>query len=130
MTSKDEVLAAMRLCVGEESEPGAWLTVDDPVQAANWARFWRPEIQGYIHSYRATTGVDVTTEVTDERQATLRSAQPSVLLRERLAVQQRQLLASQPGVSIPSVSGRGWPLVRDHRVATRSKHLGKSNLVF
>ena len=28
MTSKDEVLAAMRLDIGVESEPGAWLTVD------------------------------------------------------------------------------------------------------
>ena len=39
---------------------GAWSDVNDPVQAANWARFWRPEIQGYIHAYRAVTGVDLT----------------------------------------------------------------------
>jgi hypothetical protein len=90
---------------------GAWLTVDDPVQAANWARFWRPEIQGYIHSYRSVTGVDLTTEVTDARQSALRSAQPSILLRERLAVQQRQLLGSQPGVAMPSVPARGRPVV-------------------
>src|SRR5262249_59028293 len=24
---------------------GAWSTVHDPAQAANWARYWRPEIQ-------------------------------------------------------------------------------------
>jgi hypothetical protein len=90
---------------------GAWLNVDDPVQAVNWARFWRPEIQGYIHSYRAVTGVDLTTEVTDPRQAALRSTLPSILLRDRLAAQQRQLLASEPGVTMPSVPVRGRPVV-------------------
>ena len=49
---------------------GAWSTVNDPVQAANWARFWRAEIQGYIHAYRAVTGVDLTADVADSRQAT------------------------------------------------------------
>ncbi len=31
-------------------------------QAANWARFWRSEIEGYIHAYRAVTGVDLEEE--------------------------------------------------------------------
>jgi hypothetical protein len=61
---------------------GAWSDVNDPVQAANWARFWRPEIQGYIHAYRAATGVDLTLETVD---FTL----PSVHLQKRLAMQQR-----------------------------------------
>ena len=39
---------------------GAGATVNEPVQATNWARFWRPEIQGYIHAYRSVTGVDLT----------------------------------------------------------------------
>ncbi|MDA0160877.1 hypothetical protein OM076_11425 [Solirubrobacter ginsenosidimutans] len=39
---------------------GAWSDVIDPNQAANWVRYWRPEIQGYIHAYRAVTGVDLT----------------------------------------------------------------------
>jgi len=39
---------------------GAWSVVIDPNQAANWARYWRPEVQGYIHAYRAVTGVDLT----------------------------------------------------------------------
>jgi hypothetical protein len=89
----------------------AWLTIDDPVHAAGWARIWRPEIQGYIHSYRAVTGVDLTTEVTDTRQAARRSMQPSILLRERLAAQQRQLPGSEPGVAMPSVPLRARPLV-------------------
>jgi hypothetical protein len=28
--------------------------------AKNWARYWRPELEGYTHSYRAVTGVDLT----------------------------------------------------------------------
>jgi len=61
---------------------GAWSDVSDPVQAANWARFWRPEIQGYMHAYRAVTGVDLTLETVD-------FALPSVHLQKRLAMQQR-----------------------------------------
>lgn len=70
---------------------GAWSTVNDPVQAANWARFWRAEIQGYTHAYRAVTGVDLTTEVTDVRQATTRYLQPSIHLRNRLTLQRQRV---------------------------------------
>ena len=41
---------------------GDWSNVTDREQAANWARYWRAEIQGYIHAYRAVTGVDLTAE--------------------------------------------------------------------
>jgi hypothetical protein len=60
---------------------GNWNVVNDPVQAANWARYWRPEIQRYIHAYRAGTGVDLTNP--DTVDATM----PSVHLRKRLAMQ-------------------------------------------
>jgi hypothetical protein len=59
---------------------GAWSITNNPAQAANWARYWRPEIQAYMHAYRAATGVDLTTEPVN---ATL----PSVLLLRRLAAQ-------------------------------------------
>ena len=50
---------------------GHWSDVQDPVQALNWARFWRPQVEGYIHAYRATTGVDLTAETaTSEVDAT------------------------------------------------------------
>jgi len=63
---------------------GAWSVINEPVQATNWARFWRPEIQGYIHAYRSVTGVDLTAaNVGGSVDATL----PSVLLRRRLAAQ-------------------------------------------
>ena len=70
---------------------GDWNDVNDPVQAGNWARFWRAEIQGYIHAYRAATGVDLTTEVADSRQSALRSAQPALLLQQRLMAQRQRL---------------------------------------
>ena len=67
---------------------GHWSDVNDPVQGLNWARFWRPQIQGYIHAYRAVTGVDLAAETVDTKvDATL----PSVLLKKRLTVQQRSV---------------------------------------
>jgi hypothetical protein len=39
---------------------GAWAAVIEPEQAANWARYWRAEVQGYLHAYRAVTGTDLT----------------------------------------------------------------------
>jgi len=68
---------------------GAWTLTNDPHRAANWARYWRPEIQAYIHRYRAVTGVDLSTEVTDVQQAAARYTQPSVHLLNRLVMQGR-----------------------------------------
>jgi hypothetical protein len=63
---------------------GGWSTIDDPNSAANWARFWRAEVQGYVHAYRAATSVDLTADITDQRQAQSRFLAPSVHLRNRL----------------------------------------------
>ena len=73
---------------------GHWNDVIDPNQAANWARFWRQEVQGYTHAYRAVTGVDLTIEVTDPIQASARYLPPAIHLRNRLAGQQRRQLAA------------------------------------
>lgn len=65
---------------------GHWSDVQEPLQAFNWARLLRPQIQGYSHAYRAVTGVDLAVDTADKRvDATL----PSVLLQRRLATQQR-----------------------------------------
>ena len=56
---------------------GNWSTANDPAQGANWAQYWRPEIQGYTHAYRAVTGADLT--------QTADSTQPSAHLRRRVA---------------------------------------------
>jgi hypothetical protein len=58
---------------------GNWTSIDNGDNAANWARYWRPEIQGYIHAYRAATGVDLTERVDDTLPAIhLRRQQPSL----------------------------------------------------
>ena len=44
---------------------GNWSTVNDSVAAENWARYWRPEIKTYVHSYRAVTGVDLSMPARD-----------------------------------------------------------------
>lgn len=65
---------------------GHWSDVQEPLQAFNWARLLRPQIQGYSHAYRAVTGVDLSVDTSDKKvDATL----PSVLLLRRLATQQR-----------------------------------------
>jgi hypothetical protein len=52
-----------------------------------WARYWRPEIQGYIHAYLAATGVDLSEDIVDLRGAPARYVQPSTLLQSRVAGQ-------------------------------------------
>jgi hypothetical protein len=42
---------------------GNWIVEDQPDNAANWARYWRPEIQRYTFAYRAVTGVDLIRQV-------------------------------------------------------------------
>lgn len=37
---------------------GDWTQVQEADRAANWARYWRPEVQGYANAHRAVTGVD------------------------------------------------------------------------
>jgi hypothetical protein len=68
--------------------------------AANWARFWRQEIQGYIYAYRAVTGVDLTAELTDNASNTNRYLPPSVHLVRQLEMQQRGAL---PGIRSPVI---------------------------
>jgi len=69
---------------------GAWSRAFDADQGANWARFWRTEIQGYLHAYRAVTGVDLTSEVSTPEQGRMRFLPPSILLRNRLTQQLQQ----------------------------------------
>ena len=61
---------------------GAWTTVFDPLQAANWARYFRAEIKGYCYAYYAVTGIDLNAEPVN-------TTLPGFLLRNRLASQQK-----------------------------------------
>ena len=64
---------------------GDWSNSDlDQDHAKVWARYWRPEIQGYIHAYLAATGVDLSEDIVDFRGAPARYVQPSTLLQSRL----------------------------------------------
>lgn len=78
---------------------GAWPSVIEPQFAANWARYWRPEIQGYIHGYRAVTSVDLT----ERADAT----PPSLLLLQRLKGLTYDTAALPPGRDrLPLPQGR------------------------
>jgi len=76
---------------------GAWSKAFNAEQGANWARFWRSEIQGYIHAYRAVTGVDLTAEPTSTEQAQVRYLPPSVHLQRRFVQQVAKALPPQAG---------------------------------
>jgi hypothetical protein len=69
---------------------GNWIKVIDQAQAANWARYWRPEIQGYVHAYRAVTGVDLTMEVAETQPVGQRDLPPAYHIQRRLAAQTRR----------------------------------------
>jgi len=71
---------------------GDWSNVTDRQQAANWARAWRQEVQWYIHAYQSVTGVDLSADMTDVRQAEqarARALPPAFHLQRRLAEQRR-----------------------------------------
>ena len=68
---------------------GDWIDVNDEDSAKNWARYWRPEIQGYLHAYRAATGVELTNP--DNVDATI----PAVLLQRRLAISSKGTVERQ-----------------------------------
>jgi hypothetical protein len=84
---------------------GAWSKAFNAEQGANWARFWRSEVQGYVHAYRAVTAVDLTADPTHVEQAQLRYLPPSVHLQRRLAQQVGKLLPAQNARALVGRSG-------------------------
>jgi len=66
----------------------AWNSITDPQDAADWALFWRQEIQGYVHAYRAATGITLTDDIVEvSRTGDVRYLQPAFHLRNRLSEQ-------------------------------------------
>ena len=57
-----------------------WGSYNDANIAKSWARYWRQEIQCYIHAYRAVTGADLSQEPVN-------ATMPALLLQRRLGVQ-------------------------------------------
>jgi hypothetical protein len=72
-TFGEEILLSIRY--------GDWIDLNDESHAKNWARYWRPEIQSYIHAYRTVTGIDLTNPDTVDY------TMPAVHLQKRLALQ-------------------------------------------
>ena len=68
---------------------GNWSDVHVPDSAGNWARYWRPEIQGYTHAYRSATGVDLDGDLVSVKLTRDVYAPPSVHLQRRLTEQAR-----------------------------------------
>jgi hypothetical protein len=64
-----------------------WNNVVDQDRAKNWARYWKPEVQSYVHAYRAATGVDLTASA--QRTQPVNATPPALLLQQRLAQQHR-----------------------------------------
>ena len=60
---------------------GNWSDIQEPQQAFNWARFFRPQIQGYMHAYRAATGVDL---AAGDRAGPTDATMPSLLMQRRM----------------------------------------------
>lgn len=54
-------------------------------QARNWADYWRFEIQQYVSSYHAVTGVDITGRTVQSQDVALASTSPAILLQRRYA---------------------------------------------
>jgi hypothetical protein len=61
-----------------------WSAVNSSASAANWARYWREEVQGYLHAYRVVTGVDLSANIVAER---IDATPPGVLIQRRLEAQ-------------------------------------------
>jgi hypothetical protein len=62
---------------------GNWTNEVDQEQARAWVRYWRPEIQNYVHAYHTTTGVNLTDDVVATRREDERSLPPSYHLARR-----------------------------------------------
>jgi hypothetical protein len=72
---------------------GNWGVVVDRNRAANWARYWRQEVQWYINAYEIATGIDLAAEWVETRLGQMppdRFTQPAFLLRHRLLEQRRR----------------------------------------
>jgi hypothetical protein len=77
---------------------GNWSVISDSAAAANWAREWRTEVQTYMHSYRAVTGVDLGVHARDPR-GEGRDLAPAVHLRRRLEERRRRSPALPAGAA-------------------------------
>ena len=90
----------------------AWPSIIESQNAANWARYWRPEIQGYIYAYRAATGMDLT----ERPDATAPGPAPPAAHAAGHPGQEVGGRAARPAASGPGADSQ--PAPRSHRAVT------------
>jgi hypothetical protein len=73
-----------------------WNAIDEEISARTWARWLKDDIQGYLHSYRAVTGVDLTNDRADQGDDDPRFQLPGFHLRRRIAQQTRNGALQSP----------------------------------
>jgi hypothetical protein len=100
---------------------GDWVDIENTQeQARNWARYWKPEIQRYIHGYQAVTGVDLMADIMDSREAAQRLQQPSRLLQRRRSARPapRALPAARVAGALPAAGpgSTAFPMPRRGRL--------------
>jgi len=66
---------------------GNWSVENNQAMAKNWARYWKPEIQRYIHAYQSVTGVNLSAAAGRQMADRINDTLPSVLLQQRLTRQ-------------------------------------------
>lgn len=91
----DLILSGVRL--------GDWMHRDTTQdQAENFVRYFMPQFKAYANSYKAVTGLDLTADVTDARDAADRSAPPSTLImrRRRAGRTPRRLVAAHAAAEL------------------------------
>ncbi|MCJ8166189.1 hypothetical protein MKJ04_15180 [Pontibacter sp. E15-1] len=76
--------------------------------AANWAHYWRNEVQRYVHAYSAVTGVDLAAEPSEARGQTPtmedRYLPPAILIQKQAGIQKsRQQYALQASMGRPGI---------------------------
>lgn len=94
-----------------------WSQINDRNSAANWARIWRSEIQGYMHAYRTVTGVDLTGEPTEARLQE-RKLDPAILLSRRVEEQKRLGAATRGGPRLPATPTAGIRVLPPKQIAS------------
>lgn len=63
---------------------GDWSVVLDQAAAVNWARYWKAEVQSYLHAYQVVSGVALAAEAGVLQDAADRYRQPAELLSRRM----------------------------------------------
>ncbi|HEY9227781.1 MAG TPA: hypothetical protein VIP11_14085 [Gemmatimonadaceae bacterium] len=90
---------------------GDWTSVTDNLFATSWLTFWREEIQNYVHSYQAVTGLDLNIDQVRTVQAPSFAAQPTELILRRRTAPARAIPAAAVAKETTEIATRD-PILR------------------